>query len=242
MRYSVYFQVYHGLHRLGKATDIFLCPCFPIFKMYRPKLSFPPHSQRYLEDEWGDQWWMVKGLRDDPPTKACFPPLNSKDYQFLSRVQRTGPVRQHITCPLRMLLPLPRDFGWVWVILWKSTQVERSSLFHRKGQQTQSSLEPHCTSHPSSLLDILHIPCVFCDQVERGLNWAKEDNGKQVFPPARRGWFFLYKERMRFTSDSLTQGTPRQRGHNVLKIRRLKGLLLLNPVPKSGSSTKLLLT
>lgn len=187
MRYSIYFQVYHGLHRLGKATNIFLCPCFPIFKMYRPKLSFP-HSQRYLEDEWGDQWWMVKGLRksDDPPTKACFPPLNSKDYQFLSRVQRTGPVRQHITCPLRMLLPLPRDFGWVWVILWKSTQVERSSLFHRKGQQTQSSLEPHCTSHPSSLLDILHIPCVFCDQVERGLNWAKEDNGNQVFPHCPR--------------------------------------------------------
>ena len=61
-------------------------------------------------------------------------------------------------------------------------------------------------------------------------------------PTARGGWFFLYKERMRFTSDSLTQGTPWERGHNVLKIRRLKGLLLLNPVLKSGSSTKLLLT
>ena len=57
---------------------------------------------------------------------------------------------------------------------------------------------------------------------------------------ARGGWFFLYKERMRLTSDILTQETPRERGHNVLKIRRLKTLLLLNPVPKSDSSTKLL--
>lgn len=167
--------------------NIFLCPYFPIFKMYWPKLSFP-HSQRYLEDEWGDQRWAVKDLRksNDPSTKACFPPSNSKDYQFLSRVQRTEHVRQHITCSLGVLFPLPRDFGWVGVILWKSAQVERSKVL----QQIHSSPESHCTSHPSSLPDTLHIPCVFCAQVKRGLIWAKEDNGNQVFLPCPRRLVF----------------------------------------------------
>lgn len=51
--------------------------------------------------------WVANVLRRNGTlsAKAGFPPLNSKEDQLPSGVQRMGLVRQHITCFLGVLLP-----------------------------------------------------------------------------------------------------------------------------------------